>query len=252
MPVTKTIDLSDIPAQLSEGERIKLTVSQAPAQMAETTHIEILNAQGEVIESLDYSAKSYCDSIIAMSDETLAEYAGNAEEVARLKTLTHSLIAYAEAAQGVFADYETTKVTCESDAVKAQIAAATATPQYAVDNAGIIKFASISFVCAKDARLRLFLNTKGATSTPTAPAADYGNAALKYVMNGSAKQYYVELSGIDAVDFDKKITVTYGGSEITLSVLDFCALALKNGNAAMQTLAKTLIVYNTNAKAYFG
>ena len=126
MPVTKTIDLSNIPAELSEGERIKLTVSQAPAQMAETTHIEILNAQGEVIESLDYSTKSYCDSIIAMSDETLAAYAGNAQEAARLKTLAHSLIAYAAAAQGVFADYETVKVTCESEAVKAQIEAATA------------------------------------------------------------------------------------------------------------------------------
>ena len=255
VPVTKTIDLSNIPAELSEGERIKLTVSQAPAQMAETTHIEILNAQGEVIESLDYSTKSYCDSIIAMSDETLAAYAGNAQEAARLKTLVHSLIAYAEAAQGVFADYETTKVTCESDAVKAQIAAATATPAFTLNNSGMVKFASVSFACTKDARLRLFLNTEGATSTPDAPVAIGGNAALKYTLSGGEKTYFVELSGIDAVDFDKKITVTYGGSEITLSVLDFCGIVLKEGStasAAMQTLAKTLIVYNTNAKAYFG
>ena len=255
VPVTKTIDLSDIPAPLSEGERIKLTVSQAPAQMAETTHIEILNAQGEVIESLDYSAKSYCDSIIAMSDETLAAYAGNAQEAARLKTLVHSLIAYAEAAQGVFADYETTKVTCESDAVKAQIAAATATPAFTLNNSGMVKFASVSFACTKDARLRLFLNTAGATSTPDAPVASDGNAALKYTLSGGEKTYFVELSGIDAVDFDKKITVAYGGSQITLSVLDFCGIVLKEGStasAAMQTLAKTLIVYHDNAKAYFG
>ena len=50
---------------------------------------------------------------------------------------------------------------------------------------------------------------------------------MKYTLSGGEKTYFVELSGIDAVDFDKKITVTYGGSEITLSVLDFCALALK-------------------------
>ena len=252
VPVTETIDLSDIPAGLLEGKRIKLTVSQASAQIAETTHIEILNAKGEVMEALDYSTKSYCDSIIAMSDETLAAYAGNAEEAARLKTLAHSLIAYAEAAQAVFAGYETTKVTCESDAIKAQIAAATATPGYIVNNAGQVKFSSVSFACTKDARLRLFLNTQSATSIPAAPETDHGTAALKYTMKDGAKQYFVEVSGIDAVDFDKKITVTYGGSEITLSVLDFCALALKNGNTAMQTLAKTLIVYNTNAKAYFG
>ena len=101
----------------------------------------------------------------------------------------------------------------------------------------------------------MFLNTAGATSTPDAPVASNGNAALKYMLSGGEKTYFVELSGIDAVDFDKKITVTYGGSEITLSVLDFCGIVLKEGStasAAMQTLAKTLIVYNTNAKAYFG
>ena len=254
VPVTKTIDLSDIPAELSEGERIKLTVSQAPAQMAETTHIEILNAKGEVMETLNYSAKSYCDSITAMSDETLAAYAGSESKAARLKTLAHSLIAYAASAQGVFADYETVKVTCESEAVKAQIEAATAVPQITVNNAGKITFSSISFVCAKDARLRLFLNTDNATSTPPAPQSDDGTAALKYVMRDGVKTYFVEVSGIDAVDFDKKITVTYGGSEMTLSVLDFCGIVLKTGSSAsatMQTFAKSLIVYYNNAKAYF-
>ena len=255
VPVTETVDLSNIPAELSEGERIKLTVSQAPAQIAETTHIEILSAKGEELESLDYCAKTYCDNVIAMSDETLAEYAGNAQEAARLKTLAHSLIAYAEAAQGVFADYETTKVTCESDAVKAQIEAATVTPHYIVDNAGEIKFSSIAFACTKDARLRLYLNTAGATYTPPAPTSDFGNTTLKYVMRDGVKRYFVEVSGIDAVDFGEQITVSYGGSVMSCSVLDYCGIVLKEGStasAAMQTLAKTLIVYNTNAKAYFG
>jgi len=65
----------------------------------------------------------------------------------------------------------------------------------------------------------------------------------------------VELSGIDAVNFSKKITVTYGGSEITLSVLDYCGIVLKDGSGAgnaMQTLAKTLIVYHQNAVDFFG
>jgi hypothetical protein len=65
----------------------------------------------------------------------------------------------------------------------------------------------------------------------------------------------VEVSGIDAVDFSKNITVTYGGSTITLSVLDYCGIVLKDGSsasAAQKQLAKALIVYNTNAQAYFG
>ena len=109
-------------------------------------------------------------------------------------------------------------------------------------------------MCAKDARLRLFLNTQGATSTPSAPQSDDGTAALKYVMRDGVKTYFVEVSGIDAVDFSKKITVTYGGSEITLSVLDFCGIVLKDGSTActaMKHLSKSLIVYYNNAKAYF-
>lgn len=45
---------------------------------------------------------------------------------------------------------------------------------------------------------------------------------------------------------------SFGGSTIECSVLDFCTLALKSDNAAMRNLAKTLIVYNANAHAYFG
>jgi len=190
-----------------------------------------------------------------MRDETLAEYAGNAAEAARLKTLAHSLIAYAEAAQGVFADYETTKVTCESDAVKAQIAAATATANHTVDNSGMIKFSGVSFVCTKDARLRFYLNTSEATSTPAAPTSNIGNAALKYTLNGAEKQYFVEVSGINAADFNEQITVNYGGSTIKLSVLDFAGIVLRDGSgasAALQHFAKTLVVYNTNALAFFG
>ena len=250
VPVTKTIDLSDIPAQLLEGERIKLTVAQAPAQMAETTHIEILNAKGEVMETLNYSAKSYCDSITAMSEEALAAFT---DKSAELKQLCHSLIAYAEAAQGVFKDYETTKVTCESDTVKEQIAAANATPSYTLNNAGEIKFTTVSFACTKDARLRFYLNTQGATGTPPAPSASNGNAALKYTDKNGSRVYFIEVSGIDAASFNEKISVSYGGSDIQFSVLDYCGIVLKDGSTAsaeIQQLAKTLVVYYENAVAY--
>ena len=256
VPVTKTIDLSNIPAELSEGERIKLTVSQAPAQMAETTYIEILNAQGEVIESLDYSAKSYCDKVLGMTVEQLAALpdVGTTEKAEELQTLCHTIIAYGEAAQRVFADYETTAVTCTSNAVRSQIIEATCAPAYSVSNAGQIRFKSISFACTKDARLRFFMDTSAATYTPDAPTASGDRqATIKYSDNSGARKYFIEVGEIDAVDFDEQITVHYADSTITCSVLDFCGLVLSsNSTAAMQNLAKTLIVYNTNAQAYFG
>ena len=61
-----------------------------------------------------------------------------------------------------------------------------------MNNAGQIKFSGVSFVCTKDARLRFYLNTSEATSTPAAPTASTGNAALKYTLNGAEKQYFVE------------------------------------------------------------
>ena len=255
-PQTQHIDLSDIPAAVYDAAsgRVKLTVSQAPAQIAEATHIEILDGAGNVLEALDYSAKSYCDKVTAMEDKLLGTFAGSEEKAAQLKTLAHSLVAYAEAAQGVFSNYETVKVSCESEEVKAQIAAATATPHHSADNSGMIKFSSLSFVCTKDARLRLYLNTAGATDTPAAPEASRGKAALKYITKGGAKQYFVELDSIDAADFGKQITVSYGGSVITCSVLDYCGIVLGDGSsvsAALKQLAKSLIVYNANAIAYF-
>ena len=251
VPVEETVDLNDIPAGLLDGDKLMLTVSQAPAQMAEPVEIEILNANNQVIATLDYSAKSYCDKVLGMSDEALAEYTTKGEE---LRTLCHTLLAYGEAAQGVFADYETTAVTCESEAVNAQIANATATATHSVDNSGMIKFSSVSFVCTKDARLRFYLDTSGATSTPAAPTATLGNASLKYTMNDNVKKYFVEVSEIKAQDFGKKITVNYGGSTINFSVLDFAGIVLRNGSgasAALQHFAKTLVVYNTNALAFF-
>ncbi|MBR0414960.1 MAG: hypothetical protein IJI67_07815 [Clostridia bacterium] len=256
VPVTKTVDLENIPAEMTATagaeKRLMLTVSQAPAQMAETTKIEILNANGDVIDTLHYSAKTYCDNVIAMSEEEIAAYT---DKGAELRTLCHTMIAYGQAAQGVFDNYETVAVTCENEAVNAQIEAATATANHTVNNAGQIKFSGVSFVCTKDARLRFYLNTSEATSTPAAPTASTGNAALKYTLNGAEKQYFVEVNGINAADFNEQITVNYGGSTINFSVLDFAGIVLRDGSgasAALQHFAKTLVVYNTNALAFFG
>ena len=251
VPVTETVDLANIPAAMLEGDRVKLTVSQAPAQMAEPTVIEILDGNNQVIDTLNYSAKTYCDNILSMSDDELAQYT---DKGAELRTLCHTMIAYGQAAQGVFADYETVPVVCENEAVNAQIEAATATANHTVDNSGMIKFSGVSFVCTKDARLRFYLNTSEATSTPAAPTASTGNAALKYTLNGAEKQYFVEVSGINAADFNEQITVNYGGSTISLSVLDFAGIVLRDGSGAstaLQHFAKTLVVYNTNALAFF-
>ena len=248
-----TIALDEIPDEMKDATsgRFVLEVSQAPAQMAEPTVIEILGENDVVLDTLNYSAKTYCDTVLAMSEDELAQYTAKGAE---LRTLCHTMIAYGEAAQGVFADYETTAVTCESEAVNAQIEAATATANHTVDNSGMIKFSGVSFVCTKDARLRFYLNTSEATSTPAAPTASTGNAALKYTLNGAEKQYFVEVSGINAADFNEQITVNYGGSTIKLSVLDFAGIVLRDGSgasAALQHFAKTLVVYNTNALAFF-
>ena len=255
-----TIALDEIPDEMKDATsgRFVLEVSQAPAQMAEPTVIEILDGNNQVIDTLNYSAKSYCDKVLAMSDDELAQYTAKGAE---LRTLCHTMIAYGQAAQGVFTDYteqyitDETRLACQSDAVIEQINNATVTANHTVDNSGMIKFSGVSFVCTKDARLRFYLNTSEATSTPAAPTASTGNAALKYILNGAEKQYFVEVSGINAADFNEQITVNYGGSTINFSVLDFAGIVLKDGSnasAALQHLAKTLVVYNANALAFFG
>ena len=254
VPVTKEIDLNNIPSELISGNRVKLTVSQAAAQMAEATHIELQNSYGEVLDTLDYSAKTYCDNVTGMSDDALSEYTGSVASAKKLKTLCYSLLAYAKAAQGVFSEYDTTTVVCDNEQVNEQIEDATFEPNYVLDNTGMIKFSTVSFACTKDARLRVYLNTSGATYTPPAPVSNYGKAVLKYRIKDGVKEYFVEVGGIDAADFSKQMTISYGGSQITLSVLDYAGIVLKNSKAtqAQKQLAKALIVYNENAQAYFG
>ena len=260
--VSQTVDLTDIPAAMLSGDKLMLTVSQAPAQMAEPVEIEILGANDQVIDTLDFSAKAYCDKVLGMTVEQLAALpdVGTTEKATQFQTLCHTLIAYGQAAQGVFADYmneyQPPEVTCENEEVNAQIEAATPEANYSLDNSGMIKFSSVSFVCTKDARLRFYLDTSAATYTPAAPTAVMGdtacNAALKYTMDGSVKKYFVEVSDIKAAYFGDKITVNYGGSTITFSVLDFAGIVLASSDSdAMQHFAKTLVVYNTNALAFF-
>ena len=259
-----TIALDEIPDEMIDATsgRLVLEVSQAPAQMAEPAVIEILGENDVVLDTLNYSAKTYCDKVLGMTVEQLAALpdVGTTEKAEKLQTLCHTMIAYGQAAQGVFTDYtehyitDETRLTCQSEAVNAQIEAATPTANHTVDNSGMIKFSGVSFVCTKDARLRFYLNTSEATSTPAAPTASTGNAALKYTLNGAEKQYFVEVSGINAADFNKQITVNYGGSTINFSVLDFAGIVLRDGSgasAALQHFAKTLVVYNTNALAFF-
>ena len=260
-----TIALDEIPDEMIDATsgRLVLEVSQAPAQMAEPAVIEILGENDVVLDTLNYSAKSYCDKVLGMTVEQLAALpdVGTTEKAEELQTLCHTIIAYGQAAQGVFTDYtehyitDETRLTCQSEAVNAQIeAVVTPTANHTVDNSGMIKFSGVSFVCTKDARLRFYLDTSEATSTPAAPTASTGNAALKYTLNGAEKQYFVEVSGINAADFNEQITVNYGGSTIKLSVLDFAGIVLRDGSgasAALQHFAKTLVVYNTNALAFF-
>ena len=137
--------------------------------------------------------------------------------------------------------------------MKNQIDAAYCYAEHSVNNNGAVKFQSASFACTKDARLRFYLDTAAATGKPAAPVEKNGYAAaIKYVVNEGVKVYYIEVSGINAVDFDKKMEVSYGGSSISCSVLDFCGLAFTHGDTPVQNLARTLIVYNQNAEAYFG
>ena len=253
---TESINVADITDSMRDSlDRFVIPVSQAPAQMAETTEIQILNADDVVLDTLEYSAKTYCDNVIAMDDEALAALptVGSTEKAEKLKTLCHTIIAYGQAAQGVFDSYDTTKVYCTNDAVNAQIAGASNSSRPTVDQGSQIRFTSVSFACTKDARLRFYIDASAATHIPAAPYEENGHsAAVKYVVVNDVKHYFIEVSDIDAADFDQQMVVHYGDARIECSVLDYCTLALNTGNDALQTLAKTLIVYNTNAEAYFG
>ena len=235
-------------ADLTEDSYV-LTVPQAAAQIAEPTVLTVLDAEGNIVDSVTYSAKAYCDKIIGLSAEELAEYTAHGDA---LKQLCKAIITYGKAAQGVFGSYATTAI--ESDyAQDLALDEAAYTPASVKKDSASLRFTSAAYLCTAAAQMRFYYT---ADSEPEqAPAATVPEGASVWTGHANkngVKRPFVQVDNIKPVDFDEQMSIAYGGADTTMSVLDYAGKVIAaNVSAGDVTFAKSLIVYNREAEAYF-
>ncbi len=259
-----TIDLDNIgdDVSLSDG-KITFSVTQAAAQLAEPVTIRLYNSSSdETVYSLTYSAKDYCDDVIEMDNSALAPYT-QGRGASRLKNVCKAIIAYSKATQSVFTEYMENSGAVEIvDDYSAELGldSASYASDYnkATDNipGENVAFKTASFICTSSSKMRFYFTVNDESDTTyygdpviTGPGASFEKG---YTTENGIKSYYIQVNNIKPVDFDKKISVSYAGASISMSVLDYASriISLSNDNE-LKGLAKTLIVYYQKADEYF-
>ena len=258
------VDLNNIGDEVSlKDGKITFSVSQAAAQLAEPVTIRLYNSSSdETVYSLTYSAKDYCDDVIEMENSELAPYA-QGRGASRLKSVCKAIIAYSKATQSVFTDYMGNNgAVVISDDYSAELGLASASYASDYDKATDnipgenVAFKTASFICTSSSKMRFYFTVNDESDTTyygdpviTGPGAGFEKG---YTTENGNRSYYIQVNNIKPVDFDKKISVSYAGASISMSVLDYASriISLSSDNA-LKNLAKALIVYNQKAGEYF-
>ena len=251
--VSDVIPFAD--ARNSAGE-IQIDVAQASAQIAEPITVEILNSSNEAVDTVEYKAKDYCDSVIGMSDSDLATFTTHG---AKLQKLCKSIIAYAKSSQGLFPEYMALEgsVAIDDDfssALELDSASYDASGYTKTDGANI-GFKTASFMCESTAKMRFYLKVinEGDSTVYDDPTVTLPEGASIVKGTDGAGSYYFQVNDIKPVDFDERITIEYAGASITMSVLDYAGKVIDSTetSAELKSLARALIRYNENAEAFF-
>ncbi len=232
-----------------QDDDFTLTVPQAAAQIAEPTELTVYDENGEVVDSITYSAVAYCEKVIAMSDTELSAYTAHGDA---LKRLCKALITYGKAAQAVFSSYGTTAI--DSDyAEELGLADATYTPASSKTDSAAVSFNSSAFLCTAAAQMRFYYTAAEEPSeAPTLAAPDGVVAWNGHTNKNGTKRTFIQVDNIKPTDFDEPLSITYGGANITMSVLDYAGKLIgSNASEANVRFAQSLIVFNREADAYF-
>ena len=249
----QTITSEVIP--FGDASSINIDVEQAAAQISEPVTIDIFDEGGSSISTLTYKAKDYCDAVISMDAEELAQITTHG---AKLQKLCKAIVAYSKSSQGVFTDYmaQAGSVAISDDySADLDFANANYDSSYSKTNGANVRFSTASFMCESSAKMRFYIAVAN-ESDPTVyddPDVTLPEGATYVKGTDGAGKYFFQVNDIKPVDFDEQITINYAGASITMSVLDYAGVVIDSGSTTSQlkTLAKSLIRYNETAQAFF-
>ncbi len=255
IPVTETVNLSTV----SEST-YRFSIPQAAAQIAEPVTITVKDSNDSVIDTFERSALDYCNYYINMSDAQLASILKGK----RLQTICKAIVAYAYSAQQQFSSYLELEGTVPINTsyysdLDLPSADYTDTTGRVNTRGERVSFKSVSYFCTSTARLRFYLNTASATDSEIAAYPTSENIPSGVRVNKGYDEdkalYFIDISGLKPVDFDKLLTVNFCDASITMSVLQYAGMNIASSNpsvtSTVKNLSKSLIVYYNRAVDYF-
>ncbi|MBR2590269.1 MAG: hypothetical protein IKE65_05035 [Clostridia bacterium] len=227
------------------GAQYVISAQQAPAQIAEPTEVTVFK-DGAVYDSFSFSAKDYCDRVIAMDDDTLIDYTGRP---VKLKYLCKSIIMYAKAAQEMFPEYmkkDGAVAITDDYSEDLGLSSASYTPNISMVRGSQVRFSSASFICASAAGMRFYYKPANANFNNLSVTGPEGISWEKG--NG-----YIQINNIKSMYFDEQITVAYGDASICMGVLDYAGTVIKNTPelTALKALSQTIVAHNDTADSFF-
>ena len=219
----------------------KFAVKNAPAQITEKVTVALYasaDAQ-EPIKTIEYSVKDYCDTVIATSNN------------AKLVALCKSILDYGAAAQLAFG-YNTENLAVDDEFYNADaIAELTAAD---IENPVFTSQAPIkggSFACFSTTDMNLYVGDHAVASTG-ASIADDADSAVKATTKTRGMSKYINISGIEAGNLLKTVTVSTTLGDIQINTQFLAKVIINANNSANEVnLAKTIYFYAQAADLYF-
>ena len=241
-------DIADLEQQ-DNGTR-KLTLSAAPAQIAEDYLITVYDADGNEKATINASIEDYCLAITASDDARLTPYKDVAQSLLDYGALADEYFGYAALHKAVTGnDYAIT----HSENYKADVDVSEfRSKAHASISQGDVQITGVSYVALLNPEFRFYVSnlTEAEAAAINVSIDKTGlNAKMVKTDNGIC----VSVTGLNASDFAKTFTVTVGTTEITYNGYAYLYTVLNDStaDAALKDLAKGVYRYAAACEAKF-
>ena len=245
------VNVNDLEQQ-DNGTR-KLSLSAAPAQLAEDYIIEVYDAGGTKKATITASIEDYCQAIVASNDSRLIPYKDIAQSLLNYGALADEYFGYAELSKAVTGnDYTVAHSENYKDDVDISDSSHLRTNAHAALTQGSVQISSVSYVALLEPEFRFYLN--GITEAQAAKLEVSVDSGLTAQTVKTPSGICVKVTGLKASEFAKSFTLTIGDTVLTYNGYAYLYTALTNESVTdtkLKDLAKGVYRYACAAEAIF-
>ena len=251
------VDANDLEQQ-DDGTR-KLTLSAAPAQIAEDYIIEVYDANNTKKATLNASIEDYCLAIAAINDEKLMPYKDIAQSLLDYGALADEYFGYAALSKEVTGkDYAVAHSDDYKAAVDTSATSHLRTNAHASITQGDVKIKNVSYVALLEPEFRFYITKADGSEFTEAEAAaltvgiDVDGLTARTVKTDSG--ICVRVTGLKADEFATVFTLTVGDTTLTYNGYAYLYTVLTNSavtDTKLKDLAKGVYRYAATAEATF-